>query len=79
LKTSGPVDGIAGTFKRYASNAILRCVEECPMKIPFEWATKNVQGISFRYVDMEEYDKHKLFPAERMECTIRLRLFLRQK
>jgi hypothetical protein len=60
----GAVDGVGETIKRCATHAILRAVEECPMKTPFEmfeWAKKNINGVQFGYIENTAYENHKQF------------------
>jgi hypothetical protein len=40
------------------------------MKSPYEmykWAIENIHGISFGYLDIEDYDKHKVLLEGRMK------------
>jgi hypothetical protein len=46
---------IEGLKKKFKKDAILRAVEECPMKTPFEmldWAKNNINGVQFGCIEI---------------------------
>ena len=63
-------DGVGATAKRLAARTSLQRPYEAQIMTPlqlYEWASKNIPGVSFNYCGTEEYEEEKAYLEDRFE------------